>query len=87
MVTLYVAPNPAYIFQVCFKHPDLLKQAREACVARRTELESVAKSNSRRKGSQRTTAVGGGGGYNNAIVVGSGGYTQVGKSELFGICK
>ena len=24
-------------FQVCFKHPDLLKQAREACVAKKEE--------------------------------------------------
>ena len=28
--------NP-YFFQVCFKHPDLLKQAREACVAKKEE--------------------------------------------------
>jgi hypothetical protein len=27
-----------FVFQVCFKHPDLLKQAREACVAKRNEV-------------------------------------------------
>ena len=30
-------------FQVCFKHPDLLKQAREACVAKRKEVGSAAR--------------------------------------------
>jgi hypothetical protein len=29
--------------QVCFKHPDLLKQAREACVAKRRELCTAAR--------------------------------------------
>ena len=31
------------LYQVCFKHPDLLKQAREACVAKRQELCTSAR--------------------------------------------
>ena len=33
-------------FQVCFKHPDLLKQAREACVAKKDEVNKLKRKNS-----------------------------------------
>ena len=33
------------VFQVCFKHPDLLKQAREACVIKREETNRLKRKN------------------------------------------
>jgi len=44
--------------KVCFKHPDLLKQAREACVAKRRELCTAARARRFDRSSTSSAALG-----------------------------
>ena len=52
-----IGPAVVCLFQVCFKHPDLLKQAREACVAKRDQhLMATAAANAKAKAAAAANA-------------------------------
>ena len=54
MLTLEYSIHHCQCFQVCFKHPDLLKQAREACVAKRVESSRSKRKNTSRIDNDRS---------------------------------